>query len=103
MKKTLLTVIILFGALSASQSFASVNGHQHNQKDRIKIGVKSGELTYHETKNLVHDQKHINKVEQKMRADSNGTLDRQERARLNAMQAKASHEIYKKKHNDRSR
>lgn len=103
MKKFILPSLFILCTFAATQSFASVDGHQYNQKNRIQNGVKTGELTKKEAKNLIHDQKHIKKLEHKYRANSNGTLNELERAKLKALQAKESHDIYNKKHNDSSR
>lgn len=71
------------------------------QKQRIKEGVKSGELTKREARRLAHEQKKIKKDEAAAKAD--GTVTPQERAKLQREQNKASRDIARKKHNLRER
>ena len=53
--KFLLTLAILFG-----QGINSADAQvKHTQKQRIKQGVKSGELTKRETRNIIEDKKEI--------------------------------------------
>ncbi|MGH8729098.1 MAG: hypothetical protein ACREV9_13325 [Burkholderiales bacterium] len=73
-----------------------VNERQHRQTHRIKDGVKSGELTKHETRGLVHEQRDIRKLEREYRSD--GELTKDERKDLHQEQNQASRHIYKQKH-----
>jgi hypothetical protein len=70
-----------------------------NQQARIAQGVKSGQLTAHETSNLEHREASVNKEEHNMRAADNGKLTAADRAALNHRQNKISNSIYKDKHN----
>ena len=70
-----------------------------NQQARIAQGVKSGELTPHETSNLEAREASVNKEERKMRAADGGKLTAADRAALNNRQNKISNSIYKDKHN----
>lgn len=54
--KFFLVAIILFG-MGISNANAQIRKHAHNQKHRIKHGVKNDELTKKETKNLIEGQK----------------------------------------------
>lgn len=74
---------------------------QVRQHTRIHQGVKSGELTRPEAKNLRHDQRHIQRMKQRAKAD--GTVTPAERARITAAQNHESKKIYRKKHNARTR
>lgn len=74
-----------------------VNKRQHHQTQRIKDGVKSGELTRRETRGLVHEQRDIRKLEREYKSD--GELTRDERKDLHREQNQASRHIYKQKHN----
>ena len=70
-----------------------------NQQARIAQGVKSGQLTAHETANLEHREASVNKEERNMRAADNGKLTAADRAALNNRQNKISNSIYQDKHN----
>jgi hypothetical protein len=77
-----------------------VNQRQRNQRARIRQGVKSGELTKGEAKRLRQEQKTI-RAEKQM-AKSDGKVTPQERAKLRRDQNKASRDIYRLKHNNRT-
>jgi len=89
MNKLLLSIM----AVAVSATFATsamagvrdhnVNKHQHHQDRRIAQGVKSGELTRGEAKDLRGDQK--------------------ERQELHQDQHAASKEIYQEKHDEQER
>lgn len=70
-----------------------------NQQARIAQGVKTGELTGHETSHLEARETSVNKEERKMRAADGGKLTASDRAALNNRQNRISNSIYKDKHN----
>jgi hypothetical protein len=70
-----------------------------DQQARIAQGVKSGQLTAHETANLEHREASVNHEERNMRAADNGKLTAADRTALNNRQNKISNSIYKDKHN----
>ncbi len=98
MKKILVAALFVCGTAIASnaQSTPVVDKRQDIQKERIKDGVKSGELNKAETKRLVKNQKHIKHAETKAKSD--GTVTPAERAKLDKKQDKASKRIAKQKH-----
>lgn len=79
----------------------TINERKENQQDRIANGVKSGELTAGETRNLETKESALNREEHGMRAADNGHLTAGDRAVLNHQQNKLSRQIYNKKHNGR--
>jgi len=79
----------------------TINERKENQQDRIANGVKSGELTAGETRNLETKESALNREEHGMRAADNGHLTAGDRTVLNHQQNKLSHQIYNKKHNGR--
>lgn len=107
-----LTYVALAAALIAipvstfAQTTRSQRHHiaarKENQQDRIAQGVKSGQLTPHETANLEHHQVAINKEEHGMRAADNGHLTAQDRHTLARQQNRQSAHIYQDKHNGRT-
>lgn len=78
-----------------------VNKRQINQKRRIGQGVRSGELTRRETARLGHQQVRIHRQERRFKSD--GRFTKRERAIVHKNQNRASKNIYRKKHNNRSR
>jgi hypothetical protein len=70
-----------------------------DQQARIAQGVKSGQLTAHETANLETREASVNREDRAMRAENGGRLTAADRAALNKRQNHISNSIYKDKHN----
>lgn len=92
------TIVLVFGIHSAN---AQARNHFTNQHAQIRQGVKSGELTKREAKNLVYDQKNIHREMKAAKAD--GKVTPCEKKNIRQDRNQASREIYRKKHNDRER
>lgn len=94
-------------AIPASSAFAQTtyNERHHiaarkgDQQARIGQGVRSGQLTPHETAHLEHQEAGINREERGMRAQDNGHLTAQDRHTLARQQNAESARIYRDKHN----
>lgn len=84
-------------ALSASAQTATpkINKSQKVQKARIAHGVANGSLTHVEAKRLRMQQRHINRVERRAKAD--GVITRKEHAVICRKQRNASRQIRKQK------
>jgi polyhydroxyalkanoate synthesis regulator phasin len=78
-----------------------VNARQHVQRDRIGQGVRSGELTKQETKELAAEQRAIRKEEREYQSD--GKLTKEERKDLHQDLNAASRNIYEQKHDAEKR
>ncbi len=78
-----------------------INQRQRNQQARIRQGVKSGELTKHETRKLEREQGRIRA--DKLEAKSDGKVTKGERKAIHREQNKASKDIYKEKHDAQKR
>jgi len=109
MKITHLLLAASLVALPATSAFAqrstykqrhSIAARKTDQQGRIAQGVKSGQLTPHETAHLEHQEAGINKEERGMKAEDNGHLTSQDRHTLAAQQNQESKRIYNDKHND---
>ena len=104
---TLLTLAGVFAVASASQADTrhtrdpGVNARQHNQRERIQQGVRSGELTRRETGRLVEEQRDVRQLERAYKSD--GTLTGAERRDLQHEQNQASRDIYRQKHDEQDR
>lgn len=108
MKSTITVAMMVALALSAVAAQADattrdprVNARQHNQRERIQQGVRSGELTRHEARNVAEDQRDIRQLERAYKSD--GELTAAERLDLRHEQNQASREIYREKHDGQDR
>ncbi|MGC2401063.1 MAG: hypothetical protein WA510_14815 [Acidobacteriaceae bacterium] len=77
----------------------NINQRKADQQARIGQGVRSGQLTPHETSHLEHQEAGINHEEHAMRAQDNGHLTKQDRSTIHAQQNQESRRIYRDKHN----
>ena len=75
-----------------------VNARQEIQKDRIKQGVKSGELTKKETYTLAQKEARFAKFEKRLKEDS--SLSAEERAKLQKYLKILSADIHQQKHDE---
>jgi polyhydroxyalkanoate synthesis regulator phasin len=78
-----------------------VNTRQHHQQHRIAEGVRSGELTRGEAKDLRGDRRETRQKEQVYKSD--GKLTHDERQDLRQDMRESSHEIHQEKHDGDSR
>jgi hypothetical protein len=78
-----------------------VNARQHNQQERIRQGVRSGELTGHEARKLEREERGIRKEERQDKAD--GHLSAAERKDLHQDLNQSSRDIYQQKHDAQER
>lgn len=83
------------------QTSATIHQRKENQQDRIAQGVRSGQLTAHETRNLERREVSINREEHRMRRADDGRLTRADRKAINRRQNRVSRSIYRDKHNAR--
>jgi hypothetical protein len=102
----LTSALFIAPAAMIAQTTPTPGAHGYNigqrkvdQQDRIANGVKSGQLTAHETAHLEHQEAGINKEERGMRAQDNGHLTAKDRQTLHAQQNQESRRIYRDKHN----
>lgn len=106
MNKFATLTLIAAGILAtASASYADaprgtrdprINARQHHQHDRIRQGVRSGELTRRETAKLASEQRDIRQLERAYKSD--GKLTRNERRDLQHELNQESRKIYRQKH-----
>lgn len=100
LKFTVIAIMVM--ALGISNANAQqIKQTAKNQKHRIRQGVKSGELTRSETRNLVKQEKEIHQEVKAAKAD--GTVTGAERREIKQDQRQTSRAIYRKKHNRRDR
>jgi len=87
-------------ALSQTQT-PRIDKREHQQKMRIREGVRSGELTRREARKLRAEQAKIRAHEARAKVDSKVTPA--ERRKLNRELDRSSRHIYRSKHNNRTR
>ncbi len=99
---TLLVAVLAAFALPvlAQTNTPNIDQRQAKQQQRIDQGVKSGQLTGKEAARLEKGQEHVQKVEDKAKAD--GKVTKNERARIQHAENVQSRHIAKQKH-DRQR
>ena len=100
MKKLLAVGMIVLAVSSLMPGQAAtpgINKTQKNQKAKIYQGVKSGELTKHEARQLHKQQVHIQSDKKFAKID--GVVSSQERKHIKQDQKKVSKNIAVKKHN----
>jgi hypothetical protein len=78
-----------------------VNRRQFNQHERIEQGMRSGELTRGETRQLAAEQRAIRQEERRYKSD--GVMTRDERKDLRQDLNAASRNVYNEKHDAETR
>lgn len=91
---------VLAPAFAQNTNTPTIDQRQVNQQNRINNGVQSGALNAKETENLEKREAKIEADKQAAKAD--GKVTRGERRHLMREENRASHAIYRKKHNNRT-
>jgi hypothetical protein len=95
---TILFVTTILACIWCSAAWAEPsNIRNHRQIQRIRQGIRSGEITRPEVRRLKKEQRCIERAY--LRASGDGHLNWSERRRLDKMQNRASRNIYRAKHN----
>ena len=96
--KSIIFVTTILTLMWCSAAWAErSNIREHRQTQRIRQGIRSGEITRPEVRRLKNEQGRIDRAYH--RASADGHLNGRERQRLNNMQNRASRHIYRAKHN----
>ena len=97
--KIITTLCILFVGISMGNARHTprINKRQAIQKVRTIEGIRNGELTRAETRQLVMQQKKVDRLKRRARYD--GRITRRERKQLHRAQLRSSRMIAFKKHN----
>ncbi|PZO76212.1 MAG: hypothetical protein DI629_16185 [Mesorhizobium amorphae] len=102
MKKTILMGLAIVLA-SSMPSFAQTyrgDAREYRQERRIVDGIRRGEITNRELRQIDRQQRRIDRAQR--RAVRDGYVTREERRRIERMQNRASDNIWRKKHNRRT-
>jgi len=95
---TVIVVTIVLALMWCSAAWADrSNIRKHRQTQRIRQGIRSGEITRPEILRLKKEQGRIDRVYH--RASADGHLNLRERQRLDKLENLASRHIYRAKHN----
>jgi len=86
----------------AADNDPGIQQREVNQQNRINQGIQSGQLTPGEAGKLEAQQARIKQREARMAARDNGNLTARDKAKLTREQNRASGNIYRKKHNNRT-
>jgi hypothetical protein len=98
---TLSAVFILGLGIAAFADTPYVDRRERREQQRIRQGMRSGELTRREGRRLEAEQGRIRGYE--WYAKSDGHVSRAERRRLDHMLDRANHDIYRQKHDRQDR
>src|SRR4051794_37033315 len=94
-------VLTAGGLLAASgaanaQSMYDINQRQDYQQNRIEQGIRSGQITGSEASRLEQGERRIDQAQR--RAEADGRVSPQERARIDRMTDRQGREIYQQSH-----
>lgn len=84
------------GSANAETEMPGIDQRQANQERRIDQGIGSGQLNRREANRLEREQSHIDRMENRAKAD--GVVTNKERARIQHRQNQASRHIAREKH-----
>jgi hypothetical protein len=98
---TVLFAVTCAAVASAQTATPRIDRREARQHARIRQGVRSGELTPGEAARLRQGQRHVDRMEDRAKAD--GVVTPRERARITRAQDRQSRRIYRLKHNDNVR
>jgi hypothetical protein len=101
MRKVILSVLLSSALCVPLFAQNPVDQREQNQKARIRQGVKSGELTRNEARQLLKKEAKVRAVERKAKSD--GEVTRKEARKLDRKLDKASRDIAKQKHDRQDR
>jgi hypothetical protein len=96
LKKIVIAAAALIVAGPIFAGTEALDQREHNQAQRIRQGVKSGELTQPETRRLARGEARLNRNEAVAKSD--GVVTARERARLQHEANVESERIYRQKH-----
>jgi len=101
-KAIVLAAIIVLGssALALAQTATpGIDAREANQQKRIGAGIAKGQITPGEAVKLEKGQAHVQRMENRAKAD--GVVTAGERARIQHAQNVQSRKIYRARHNNR--
>ena len=100
-RKSVIAAALAAISVPAMAGTPRLDAHEHNQRERIVRGVRSGELTRPEARRLIAGERRLHRHER--HAKSDGIVTPGERARLQQNANRMSKRIYRQKHDPQSR
>ena len=91
-----ITAAALLAGFAAPALAADMDAIQQRQQERIREGIRSGQLSRHEVARLQQEQERIGHMIRRARLD--GRVDAVERAEIQRAQEEASRHIFTEKH-----
>lgn len=95
MKRTILALALVIAGASAANAYGTstraIDRTQENQEARIRAGIRDGSLTRSEAAGLQAEQRRIQQMESRAKAD--GHISRSEAAQIRRAQEAASRHI----------
>ncbi len=98
---SLVFMVVVFPATGLAQNHG-INDRQHDQQQRIRDGIRSGELTRREARRLEIEQARIRRDEARAR-HSGGQFTARERLRIQRELNHSSRDIRRQKHDRQDR
>jgi hypothetical protein len=90
---------LMTGAAFAQVTGQTIQNRKNDQQGRIAQGVRGGQLTRGETRNVESRERSVNHEEHAMRRADGGHLTGRDKAALTRRQNNISRSIYNDKHN----
>lgn len=90
------------GLVAGAAQAQGVDQRHYDQQRRIDHGLRNGSMTPREARHVEHQQHSIDRQEARMRYRNGGHLNGYDRAVLQHREDRASHHIYRAKHNGRT-
>jgi len=97
----LIAALAVASIANAQERTPVITARQHNQDRRINKGVRKGQLTRNETRNLRNDERRISAEKRMAKAD--GHVTHNERRALRHDENRTSRAIHRDRHNSRVR
>lgn len=105
MKRSIVTIALLVAGASAANAYGTstrdIDRAQRNEQARIQSGVRDGSLTRREAEGLRVEQRRIQIMESRAKAD--GVVTRAEHDRIRRAQEQASRHIWQQRHDGERR
>ncbi len=105
MKRTILAIALVAAGASTANAYGSstrsIDAVQANEARRIEQGLRDGSLTRREAAGLQSEQRRIEQLESRAKAD--GRITRSEAEQISRAQQSASRHIYQERHDSERR
>jgi len=105
MKRTILALVLIAAGAGTANAYGTstrdIDAAQANEAARIRAGIRDGSLTRREAAGLEAEQRRIQQLESRAKAD--GHFSRAEHDQIRRAQQNASRHIYQERHDSEKR